>query len=266
MPLFSLLQPFGIDLFCFGRKFLVFNLVGRNLKVKYRRSFLGLFWTLLSPLAMTLIYYFVFKVILNIKVPHYLAFILSGVFPWAFFSQSVLEGMESIVGNWGLLSKVPIPLQIFPYVGTVTNLVTLCLALPVLLGMSIVSGVRLGASLILLVFYLTALFLMAYGFSLILAVGFVFFRDLRHFLGIVMQLWFYATPVLYNETMVPAKYRFALALNPLAPVFTGLQTILWKGLWPSASSLLGVLLWSIAVISLAAALQKFGSHELVENL
>src|SRR4051794_1756265 len=99
MQLLAVFQPFGIDLFCLGKKFLVFNLVSRNLKIKYHRSVLGLFWTLINPLAITLIFYFVFKVVLNVQIPHYLAFILSGMLPWSFFNQTMMEGMEAIVAN-----------------------------------------------------------------------------------------------------------------------------------------------------------------------
>jgi ABC-type polysaccharide/polyol phosphate export permease len=138
-----LIKPLGVDLFCVGKKFLVFNLVSRNLKIKYRRSILGIFWTLLSPVAMGFVYYFVFKVILKVQIPHYLAFILSGVLPWSFFAQTVLEGMESIVSNWSIVTKVPIPIQVFSYVNAVTNLTTLFLALPVFIGAAYFTDVPL---------------------------------------------------------------------------------------------------------------------------
>jgi hypothetical protein len=75
--LLSRVRPFGIDVFCTSKKYLIYNMVGRNLKVKYRRSILGLFWTLAHPLSMTAIYYFVFKVVLKVQMPHYLVFMLS---------------------------------------------------------------------------------------------------------------------------------------------------------------------------------------------
>src|SRR5689334_7103760 len=108
MHLTFFLRPLGVDLFCLGKKFLVFNLVSRNLKLKYRRSVLGVFWTLLSPIAMGMVYYFIFKVILKVQMPYYLAFILSGVLPWTFFNQTILEGLESVVGSWSIVTKVPI--------------------------------------------------------------------------------------------------------------------------------------------------------------
>lgn len=260
------LRPFGVDLFCLGKKFLVFNLVSRNIKTKYRRSVLGLFWTFLSPLAMAAVYYFVFKVVLRVQMEHYLIFILAGVLPWSFFSQTVLEGMESIVGNWGLVSKVPVPLQIFPYVGSLTNLVTLALATPILIGAALISGVSLGPSLVLLPAYFLALFLISYCFSLILAVAFVFFRDLRHLMGIILQLWFYGTPVIYDESMIPAKYHWVLYLNPVAYVFSALHKVLVKGEWPDFMTAGIVSFWTLLALAVALGVQKRFGRGLVENI
>ncbi|MEK7691631.1 MAG: ABC transporter permease, partial [Bdellovibrionota bacterium] len=165
------------DLFCVGKKFLVFNLVARNLKVKYRRSVFGIFWTLLSPLAMATVFYFVFKIILQVTIPHYLVFVLSGMLPWTFFAQTVMEGLESIVGNGSLITKVPVPTHVFPFVGTVTNLITLVLALPILILVAIISEAPIGGPPLLLGVYVFALFFITYGVSLLAAVAFVYFRD-----------------------------------------------------------------------------------------
>src|SRR3954462_3483713 len=157
-------RPMGVDFFCLGKKFLVFNLVSRNLKIKYRRSVLGVFWTLLSPLAMAFIYFFVFQVVLKVKIDHYAVFILTGVLPWSFFGVTTMEGLDSILGNGSLISKVPVPTQGFPFVVSVTNLVTLVLSLPVLMGAALLSRVDIGWPILLFPFYLAALFLIAYSF------------------------------------------------------------------------------------------------------
>ncbi len=262
----SLLQPAGVDLFCTGKKFLVYNMVGRNLKIKYRRSFLGFFWTLLNPLAMALVFYFVFKVILKVQIPHYMAFILSGMLPWSFFSQSVIENMESLVGNIGLLTKVPIPVQAFPFVGTITNAITLTLALPILLGVALITDVQLGPSLLSLGFFIPALFLITYGLSLLLAVTFVYFRDLRHIIGILMQLWFYATPVVYNESMIPERFKWISYANPVGCIFTAFHHIIVYGTWPTQDQVVTTSLWVILFLTLAAFVRKFLCNELVEQL
>jgi ABC-type polysaccharide/polyol phosphate export permease len=262
----SLIQPAGVDLFCTGKKFLVFNMVGRNLKIKYRRSFLGFFWTLLNPMAMALVFYFVFKVILKVQIPHYLAFILSGMLPWSFFSQTLMENMESLVGNIGLLTKVPIPLQVFPFVGSVTNLLTLIFALPILLAASLFTGVSLGPSVIALGFFLATLFFTAYSLSIILSIAFVYFRDLRHIIGITMQLWFYGTPVVYNESMIPEHLRWALYLNPIGTTFSAFHQILVDGQWPEPMQYMVSLSWTIALLTLAIWVRKHLCNNLVEQL
>lgn len=260
------LKPFGVDLFCTGKKFLIFNLVSRNLTIKYRRSILGVFWSLLVPVAMAGVYYLVFKLVMKIEIPHYVAFVLSGVLPWGFFSQTLSEGMEAIVGNWGLLSKVPIPVQVFPFVGAITNLVTLAIALPVLIGGSMLSSVDLGPSLIMLLLYFPMLFLIAYSLSLILAIGLVYFRDLRHILGIILQVWFYATPVIYDVSMIPPQFRIILYLNPVADIFLGLHDVLAKGIWPDPTSVMRASAWVCILVGVAALVHRKVAINLVERI
>lgn len=266
MDTLALLKPFGIDLFCVGKKFLVFNLVGRNLKVKYRRSVLGVLWTLLSPLATVMIFYFVFKIILKVQVPHYMAFLVSGVLPWAFFSQTVTEGMNSVVGNVGIVAKVPVPVQIFPLAGAITNFITLFLALPVILGVSVLTDVPLSGSIVLLPFFFMCLFFMSYGLSLVLGLLFVYFRDLSHILGLVMQLWFYGTPVFYNPDMVPAKYHWILLANPVGSCFVSLHQILAYGQWPSQEMIGCSVLWAFVLMSFGLFVFKSTHREVIENL
>jgi ABC-type polysaccharide/polyol phosphate export permease len=227
---------------------------------------LGVYWTVLTPFAMGMIYYFVFKMVMKVQIPHYVAFIMSGVLPWTFFAQTLLEGMEAIVSNWALVTKVPIPLQTFPFTGALTNLVTLGLATPVLLVAALISGVTLGPSLVLLPLYFILLFLLAYGFATVLSVTFVFFRDLRHLMGIVMQIWFYASPVVYAESMIPERFRWVLWVNPVAPILTGIREILVAGSWPGAEGLLASVAWASAVTLACAYLQMRLAHGVVEQL
>ena len=260
------LHPLGIDLFCLGKKYLVFNLVSRNLKLKYRRSIFGIFWTLLNPIAVAAVYYFVFKVVLSVQMPHYLPFILSGVLPWTFFSQTLSEGMESIAGNWSLISKVPVPVQVFPCICSLTNFFTFLISLPVLFMAGWLSDAPFRLPLISLPFFVIALLSMTYSFALILAIIFVYLKDLRHLLNIILQLWFYGTPILYNENMIPAKYQFILALNPVAGIFTSLHQILIRGEWPATWHWIHVTLWTGSILVISAFFHKFYSRDIVENI
>ncbi len=261
-----MIQVLGYDFFCLGKKYLVFNLVGRNLKIKYRRSVLGFFWTILTPMAMTAVYYFVFSSVLKVKTPYHHVFLLAGVMHWSFVSQSILEGMESIVGSAGLVTKVPVPLQVFPMVGSVTNFITLLLSMPVLFGVAMLSGVPFSSSVILLPFYWSFLFLMVYGLSIVLAYSFVLFRDLRHIMSIGMTIWLYATPVVYDETMIPPKYGWILYVNPFGLLFSHLHSILIRGEWPHLGQVGFVLTWGLAIVAGALIVQRVASKEIVEQI
>lgn len=259
-------RPFGIDIFCTGKKFLVYNMVGRNLKVKYRRSVIGIFWTLLSPLSLVGIYYFVFKTIMKIDSPNYLAYLVSGILPWAFFSQTVIEGMESISGNANLISKIPIPLQVFPLVCTATNFVTLIFALPIMVGVALVSGISLGPSLVSLPLFLGAIAVVGYSFALILGLLFVYFQDLRHITALLIQLWFYATPVLYRFEMVPPQYKIFIYANPIGSSIVAIHQILSNGTWPEGRMFVAAIGWALASMGVALGVFKVSSEDVAENL
>jgi len=215
---------------------------------------------------MAAIYYFVFKVILKLQIPHYPAFILAGVLPWAFFSQTLTEGMESISMHGNLISKIPVPVQVLPLVVCITNFVTLLLALPILVGVSWFTQVSIGLPIVALFGLCILLFFLAYGFSLILALAFIYLRDLRHILGIGLQLWFYATPVVYREEMIPAKYLWVLKLNPVGLIFVGFHRVLVEGTWPTLEIWQGVCSWAIAVTVVAYAINSALSKKVVEQI
>jgi ABC-type polysaccharide/polyol phosphate export permease len=266
MILRLLLYPFGTDFFCLGKKFLVFNLVNRNLKAKYHRSFLGWLWTMASPLAMAIVYYFTFKVVLKVQQPHFLTLLLGGVLPWSFCAQTLNEGTDAIVGSVGLLSKVPIPLPTFPLVGAITNFITLLLAMPILFGVAIMNNSPLSGSVLLLPLYYGLLLLFIYSVSYAFAVFNVFFRDLKHLLSILIQIWFYATPVIYSSQMVPDKYKWILYVNPLGATFAEIQNILIHGAWPSWQNFLISVSWSLGSVFTVAYLHKYHFTEVVENI
>ncbi|HXL72298.1 MAG TPA: ABC transporter permease [bacterium] len=234
----KLIYQLFFDYFCFGKKFLVYNMVSRNIKSKYDRSIIGLGWTLLSPMMLAVIYYIVFKKIMHVQMEHYLAFILSGVLPWAFFSQCVMEGMESIVGNAGLVTKIPLPLQVLPFVNALTNLITLSASIPILVVVSAFQGISLGWHTLLVFYFYIVLFLVAYGLALVLSIALVLFRDLRHVMTLLMQIWFFGTPVVYSFAMIPEKYRIVIHLNPVADAISGLHTIFTDGVMPGMKTLM----------------------------
>lgn len=254
------------EFFCLHKKFLVYNLVSRNLKVKYRRSLLGVFWTLLAPLCSALVYYLVFKVIIKVQKPDYLVVIFSGVMAWSYFSNTLTEGVSHYVDLQALISKISIPLQVFNFVGATTNMVTLILSIPVVVAVALLHGKVFSWSFLLLPFYMACLALIAYSLSIICAVCFVFFRDLRQAIGILLQLLFYATPVLYTVSMIPEEYRWILLLNPLGYLIPLMQQSFLGENPQNLLDLLHPLLWALSLSFASALLLRKFRWKVVESL
>jgi len=259
-------RPMGVDLFCLDRSFLVTNLVSRNLKIKYRRSSLGILWTLVVPMATAAIYYFVFQVVMKVTLDNYLILILSGVLPWTFYTQSINEGVSSIVDNESLLSKVPVPVQVFPFVGTVTNVVTLMISFPVIFAAGFLSGPPVGWTYMFFFLFIGLLFLQAYAFATVFSIIYVHLRDLKHIIGLTTQIWLYGTPVLYRESMIPERYSWILYANPAAMIFVGIHQTMVDGIMPTGEVLAVSVAWTITLLYGAVLLLKKMGRSVVEKL
>lgn len=251
--------------FCLHKKFLVFNLVSKNLKVKYRRSLLGVFWTLLNPILSALMYYVVFQVILKIQRENYLLLMVSGVLAFNFFAQSVSEGVTHYVDNQNLITKIALPLQAFNLSTVVTNMVTLLAGVPVVIALGLATGVTPSLNLLALPALLLSLFLITYSFSIMAAVTFVFLRDLKQVVALVLQLLFYGTPIIYSTAMVPEQFRWLLKANPLATVIPAIQAT-FVGSPIDMSTISISLTWAVLLTIVALFVVRSKRRSVVENL
>jgi lipopolysaccharide transport system permease protein len=254
------------DFLCLNNKFLIYNLVIRNLKLRYRKSYIGILWTLLIPAANALIYNLVFKYIMKVDIPNYLVFLLSGLLPWGFFLTSVTNGMETLVANQAVLNKIPINAFTFILAETLTALTNFVLGLPIVILMILFSGVPLNIYQLLVPFLLLLLFLQAYGLSVIFSYLFVYFRDLRHLMGIVLQIWFYLTPILYQQKMIPANYEFVAWLNPLSHIFNMIHLAAGSQEAVNISMFIVPVLWTGFILYLAISVVRRYNQEVVESL
>lgn len=217
---------FQTDFFCFHKKFLVYNLIMRNLKIRYRKSLLGMMWTVLIPAGSAMIFYVVLKNIMRVHQENHFVFILGCQIAWVFFASAVSIGLESIVNNFGLLNKVPIPPQSLVLAETLTLLLNLILSLPILLIAMFLLGPLPNFAFLQYPILLSALAILTYGVALLLGLSYVYLRDLKHLMALILQFWFYLTPVLYTEEMIPENYRWMLKLNPVGKIFSGFQVAL----------------------------------------
>lgn len=254
------------DIFSLNNKYAVYNFVVRNLKLKYRKSVLGVLWTMLIPAVTAVVYFFVFQFVMKLKIPNYLLFILSGVIPWSFFSGTIISGMESIVGNHPILNKVPLPPHTFPLIESVTAFLNLLFAVPVLIVVALFYDLSPTVIWLQLPVLLVLLLLQGYFIAILCSVLFVFLRDLRHIMNVVMQIWFYMTPVIYSSDMVPEKFAWIKYVNPVAFIFHGFHQIL---IFDSALSLkeFGVLAaWTLMIMAISSMVYGMNRKFLIERL
>ena len=238
----------------------------RNLKIRYRKSFFGMFWTVLVPAGTALIYFAIFHFVLKVRMENYLLYILTGLIPWSFFSTTLAISLEIIVNNHGLLNKVPLPAHALVLAEGSTNILNFLLSLPVLLAVMILTGAAFTPALVQLVPLTGLLFLATYAIALLLSVLFVFFRDLRYLTGLVLQFWFYLTPIMYSPDMIPEQYRSWARLNPVFDLFDGFHKAVVTGEWISLESWGYMGGWTIIALILSFTLISSQRSRLVEIL
>src|ERR1700722_18574006 len=254
------------EFFCLHRKNLLLNLVRRNFKVKFKGSVLGYFWTLVIPISQVVVFYFVYQVIMKVPVPHYLAFVVTGILPWVFFSTTVNESLESLVSGQTLLSQLPVPLQAFPAATVAANFISFWLAYPIMVAAVAFSGITLSWTIVLF-FPLTLLLLVyAYSLSFILAALFVLFRDIKHIFGIFIMLWMYVTPILYSIDMVPQQWRWTIYFNPMSGFFISMRDLMINGKLPPAKVLAVFFGWTVLTFFIANVMRVTIGPRLAEKL
>jgi ABC-2 type transport system permease protein len=213
-----------------------------------------------------LIYTLVFSVIARLNVPNYAAFLLAVLLPWLWFQGSLGACASSVRGGAHLLKKVPFPAELLPAAAVATQGAHFLLALPLLLGFLLWSGASFGAPLGLLPLLLIIQAVLAVGLGLALAAANVFFRDVEFVLAPLLMVWMYATPVVYESSMVPARYQWLLILNPFAPLSNAYREVLWYGRWPDATSLVVAAAWAAAAWVVGGAIFRACKHRFAEEL
>ena len=232
---------------------MLYFLAWRDIKVRYKQTVLGASWAILQPVLTTLVFtIFLGRVVKDLDGLSYPVFVFSGLLPWTFFSGVVTGAAGSLIGNERLVTKVYFPRLIIPSASVGVGLLDLGIALVVLAGMMVYYGLGVSVTVVLLpgVVGLTAV--TALGVGLWLSALNVEYRDFKYVIGFLVQLWMFATPVVYPLKLVPESYRGWLSLNPMAGLIEGFRSALlgramdWGLLGTSA--LIGVGLFVTGVV------------------
>jgi lipopolysaccharide transport system permease protein len=229
---------------------LLYFLAWRDIKVRYAQSAIGVAWAVLQPLMMMVI----FSVFLGrlAEVPSdgipYPVFALAGLVPWTYFSNAVASATESLVASSNLVSKVYFPRLVVPLAALLSWLPDLAIASVLVVGLMLIYGITPSATIVLLPLFGLFAVLAAASVSTWLSALNVSYRDVRYAVPFILQLWLFATPVVYPASLVPERWRPLFGLNPMAGVVEGFRWALLRSKAPS---------WGLMTVSLVVTLLLF---------
>jgi len=220
-----------IDVF-FKYKNLLRELVARDIKVRYRRSVLGMLWTVLNPLLMMTVITIVFSTLFRQNIEHYPIYYLAGSLVFSFNSETTSNALYSIIGNSALMKKVYIPKYLFPLSKTVSGLVNLGFSMIAMFIVMIVMGVKFHSTLLLLPIPTFYVFMFSAGSGLFLAAITVFFRDAANFYGVFIMAWTYFTPIFYPVSILPDSAMRLMYWNPMYHYVDYMRQLIIYGQFP----------------------------------
>jgi ABC-2 type transport system permease protein len=222
-------------------KELIRNLVIRDLKVRYKRSILGVFWALLEPLVLMILFTVVFSIVFRIKVENYPVFLLCGLLPWKFFSSSLSYSSSSIAQHANLIKKIYFPREILPLGVILSRLVNFLITLALLFLFLLAFKVKLTPYLLFVPLLILLQLFLIVGLSLFFAALNTFYNDVEFILEFILFGWFYVNPIFYPVSMVPDRFLSLYMLNPMAVIVHSYRNVLLYGQGPDVGQLMTAL-------------------------
>ena len=234
----------------FKYRWLIYELVVRDLRLRYRGSILGFGWTLLNPILFMSLYTLVFSVYLRVQVPHYALYLLAGLIPWNWLNSAVLTGTTAIVDGRMYVGKTAFPIAVLPIVPVVSNGINFLLSLPILVAFAFLLHVHVGIALLALPVVLIVQAIIVAGAVMLIATANVFYRDLQQLANYALTIAFYLTPVFYTRSQVPPAFQPLVTLNPLASLFSAYQSIFYNNAFPEVGDLAYALIFGLVLLGL----------------
>ncbi len=213
--------------------FLLSQLVGRDFKTKYKRSVLGVLWSLLNPLLTMFVQYIVFSELFRWDIDNYAVYLLVGSVMFNFFAESTNQALISITGNASLITKVYVPKYIFPVSKILSSCINLGFAMIVLFLIVFTQGLKPNVYYFLIPYAVMCMVMFATGVGLVLSSMMVYFRDTQFLYGVVLTLWTYLTPLFYPESIIPDKFMIIMQCNPMYHFIRYVRNILIDGSLPT---------------------------------
>lgn len=229
----------------YGYRQLLKSNVKKEIRGKYKGSFLGILWSFVNPLLTALVYAIVFPIILKSSEPHYVTFIIIGILPWTYFTTVIMQGTYTILMNAGIIKKVYFPREILPISVNASGLINFLISCLIIFLFLIFSGIGFSWYLFLLPLVIITQFILQQGIIFITSAVNVYVRDAEYIINFIINMVFYATPILYSAKMFEGSaLSWIIYLNPMATIINCYRDILYYQTMPNLMSLIMVLIGS----------------------
>lgn len=216
-------------------KNLLYELVIRDIKIRYRRSVLGLFWTVLNPILMMLIMTVVFSNIFRFEIENFPVYFFAANILFSFMTESTTNALHSITGNGNLIKKIYVPKYLFPMSNIFSSVINLLASFMAMLLVMLLTKVPFHLTLLFAPIILAYIIVFSLGLGMILSTIQVFFRDTAHIYGVLTMAWMYLTPIFYPESLLSEKLNYVLTFNPMVHFIRYMRDIVLYQSIPSFS-------------------------------
>lgn len=225
--------------------------VRKEIRGKYKGSFLGVLWSFINPLLMVLVYAIVFPLILKSSEPNYVIFLIVGIIPWNFFTTVVNQGTTTIVNNGNIIKKVYFPREILPISVVTSGLINFFISCIIILMFIIFGGMSLSPVMLLLPLIALIQYILSLGIIFILSAINVYIRDIEYIVNFIVMMLFYATPILYSsELFANTAFEWIMNINPMAHIINAYRDIFYYQVLPDFSilAIVGIISFAILII------------------
>lgn len=228
---------------------MIFSLVRRDLKGRYKGSVLGFLWTFINPLLQLMVYTFVFSTVMRSGIEDYYLFLFVALVPWLFFSTSLTGGASSILAQKEMVKKIYFPREILPIAYTTSQFVNMLLSFIVIFVILLISGKGLNTeALLYLPIIMFIEYILSLGVAMLSSAVTVYFKDFEYILGILAMAWQFLSPVMYAVDMVPEEVMPIFKMNPMTPILIAYRDILYYKKSPDLSTLIQAIIFGVILL------------------
>lgn len=252
----------------FNYRYMILSLVKREVRGRYKGSVLGFLWNFITPLIQILVYFMVFYTLLKPKTKNYALYLTCGMIVWIFFNDSLVDGSGVFVSNSDMLKKIYFPRSVLPISIVLSKFVNYLIALGIFFGIAATFGHKIEVeALVCFPIVLATFLLFTLGCVLILSSINVFFRDVQYITSVLMMVWIWVTPIMYEREQINDElFKFILTINPVTYFMEAFQKILYQGSIPNASLICTCFLITALLLVASTAIFKFLESDFAETL